>query len=271
MRLCILLILLIGSTHCSGKSLTYSLPPEKKNGVKLNLSRLLFSGTGSLQYERALGPHLSVAAEVGFMPSRPISVGNGFLDFLSGGGGFLTSGLDFSLNGGGGHTPQTSYKLRDVKGSAFSITPEFRFYPLKTFRGFYFAPCLRVRNLGLQARGVWDDTIQIRELNPTGQLFSLGFGFMGGLHYDIGRRISIDCFLAGIQYSMLSLRMKGTLPGTPLTSQQQILLSNDIREEGSPGWLPQMNVSTEGNTIHIQSSFGRIGFRGLGLNFGYRF
>lgn len=230
--------------------------PEKKNAVKLNLTSLVYKNI-ALQYERALTPKIAVAAQIRFMPkSTPMFYGS------------VENALKDGNNGNNGGT-----SVSNVAVGSFAFTPEFRFYPKHVLRGFYLAPYFRYRNISMGMDYTFQDTMKItRNASFSGKINSYGGGLMIGSHFNIGKSFSLDWFILGIQYMMSRGNFDLTVNGSNLSLADQNKMRNDLQTSLDDTKILKNNTVVVGpNSASVGTSFGFVGFRGFGLNFGYRF
>lgn len=221
----------------------------KKNAVKLNLTALAFNNLG-VQYERALGPKISVACQLRYTYSQKVPLGESISN--------LTDDSTFTGS---------------MKMGGWAITPEFRFYPRKAMKGFYLAPYLRIRNISLDVPlNYTDDNNKSQSILATGNLNSFGGGLMIGSHFNIGKSFSLDWFIIGFHIMTNSGSFKGTSTETMSANDQADLISDlqDIKDNTS--WtIKKFDYSVTSNSVSIDAKYTSFGFRGFGLNFGYRF
>ncbi|MBK8685285.1 MAG: DUF3575 domain-containing protein [Bacteroidetes bacterium] len=242
--LLLLSVALMGQAQKKEKSESGGLP-ERKNCVKLNLTGLAFRNIG-VQYERALGGKISVAAQIRFMPKGSLP---------------LTNSID--------NWASDSTNLYDIKVGSFAITPEFRFYPRHAMKGFYLAPYLRYRNLSMDAPVEYVDNQGLNQkLDMTGRLSSFGGGLMIGVHFNIGKMVSLDWFIIGAHYMASSGEFKANT-SKALTPQEQADIREDLSNNQSD--LFKYTYTVDANNVNVKGSFGAVGFRGMGLNIGFRF
>lgn len=150
-----------------------------KNVVKLNLFALGLNNI-SLQYERALHKNISVALQVGFIPSH---------------------GLPTQIES------QVPSDLSKLKFSAFNITPEVRIYPGKKElkqapRGFYFAPYYRYMSFSVSGFVTYPDSsnypiVVDRSASGSFTLKGSSFGLQLGYQWIIANKVSIDWWILG--------------------------------------------------------------------------
>lgn len=223
--------------------------PEKKNCVKINLLSLAYKNIG-IQYERALAPKIAVACQIRFMPKGSLPFSNS-LDAAAG------DSLDVSA----------------IKVGSFAITPEFRFYPKHVMKGFYLAPYLRYRSVSLDAPMTYtDDQNGSQSILLTGKFSTFGGGLMIGSHFNIGKSFSLDWFILGAHFSSTSMSLSGKAAGANMSTTEQADLKKQLDEAVVDNKLlkdPVIIVNAQG--ADVSGKFTFVGFRGFGLNFGYRF
>ncbi len=227
--------------------------PEKKNVVKLNITSLAFKNIG-VQYERALTPKIAVAAQLRFMPKgTPLFYNN----------------LQSQLQEDG----SSDVKLGGAHISSFAFTPEFRFYPGKALKGFYLAPYFRFRTLGFGSDITFLDSNKISRLATLdGKITTFAGGLMIGSHFKIGKQFSLDWFILGAHFGSNKGKIAMTVQGSNMTVADQIKLKNDLQQTFDDSKIFKNNtVTTTANSAEVTTTFGMLGLRGFGLNFGYRF
>jgi hypothetical protein len=223
--------------------------PLKKNAIKLNITSLLVNNLG-LQYERVVGPKISVACQIRYTVSQKIPLSNTVADMSN----------DSILAG-------------NLKTGGWAITPEFRFYPRRAMKGFYLAPYLRFRNISLDFPVSYtDDQNQSQQVAISGNMNSMGGGLMIGSHYNLGKSISLDWFILGFQFMTSSGSFKGTTTETlSATDQVDIMSSLHQIKEDSKWGIKQFDYQVGNNSVSVDAKYSSLGFRGFGLNLGYRF
>lgn len=225
--------------------------PERLNAVKLNLSSLGYSNI-ALQYERVLAPKISVACQLRYT---------------------LKGGMPFSNAVNNLSSSDSLNVFSDVKMGGWAITPEFRFYPRHAMKGFYLAPYLRFRGVSLDYPVSYVDNSNVtQDIMAKGNFTSFGGGLMIGSHFNLGKAISLDWFIIGIQY----LSTNGSFDATTtksLSASDQLEVNNQLADIKSnvDFIVKDFNYAVTANSLSINSKFGMIGFRGFGLNLGYRF
>ena len=224
--------------------------PEKKNAVKLNLTSLAYKNIG-IQYERAFHPKLSVAGQIRFMPK-------GSLPFTS------------ALDGASGD----SLDITSIKVGSFAFTPELRFYPKHVMKGFYLAPYLRIRNISMDAPGVIsypDANNMNKKVDLSGSMFTIGGGLMIGSHFNIGKSFSLDWFILGAHFTSNNLKLSGGNGQTFSAQDQAKIESEALSTLNDQQFIKKYTVDATATGVDLSGKFSRVGLRGFGLNFGYRF
>lgn len=223
--------------------------PEKKNAVKINLSSLFYKNI-ALQYERALTPKIAVACQLRLMPK-------GSLPFTSAIDGAFSDSMDVSA----------------IKVGSFAVTPEFRFYPKHVMRGFYLAPYLRYRNVSLEAPVKYtDDQNKSQTMSFDGKFSSFGGGLMIGSHFNLGKSFSLDWFIIGAHFTSTKMNLSGKATGINLSPSERAELQSELDVALADNrFIKNYTATVTPNGADLSGSFTLVGFRGLGLNFGYRF
>lgn len=243
-----MMLLTLSATHAQRREKSeHRGIPERKNCVKLNLTSLAYKNIG-IQYERALASKISVAAQIRFMPKGSLPMTNSIDNWSS-----------------------DSANLSAIKVGTFTITPEFRFYPKQAMRGFYLAPYLRYRMLSMDAPIDYTDNQGVsQKLDLTGRLSSFGGGLMIGVHFNIGKMVSLDWFIIGAHY-MASSGTFDANSSKALTPSEQQDIRDELASNQDGNQLFKYTYSVDANNVNVKGSFGAVGFRGMGLNLGFRF
>ena len=226
--------------------------------IKLNLSQLALTNV-SLQYEYGFHKNMSGALGISFF--FPRSLPQIFFD--------PTANTD-------------GYTL--PKFSAFSITPEFRFYPGEKVEhqaphGFYLAPYFRYSKYTLKANYVdyYNGTSNAWVYDASISYSGFTGGLMLGSQWIIGKNFSIDWWIlgGGAGSSKIDIRAKETTGNLHMTAQEQLNLNNDINtnlvELGrfSNG---AVDISVTDNSFRaVIKGIPMTSFRGFGLNLGFAF
>ncbi len=225
--------------------------PATMNIVKLNASDLLVRNF-TFQYERVINKRISVAIAGRVMPNGKIPLSNALLN--AAGLGLVS---DF--------TP-----LSKIKVNGFAITPEMRFYVGKKGygQGFYFAPFYRYSQTKLKEITIdYDLTSGEKLIKLNGKSAVNMGGLMIGAQWFLGERISLDWWIAGLQFG----GNKGSFSGftsVPLSTQEQADIKNEIDKFEIPFVKKTATVTANNATVDIKGPWlaGRAGIA-IGLRF----
>ncbi|MFZ7116495.1 MAG: DUF3575 domain-containing protein [Bacteroidota bacterium] len=208
----------------------------------------MFLGNISLQYERTLNEHSSVALGLSYLPSR----------------GFPTAAISSD-------DKTQEADLKKLSFSGFAITPEYRYYFTgKAPKGFYAAPYFRYSKYSF-------DDVYITYTNSTtnvderviagGDFKTTVIGVMVGAQWELGEHFALDWWIIGAGFG----GQKGTFTATGDFNQGDI---TDINSELAstdadfPGSLDYTVTSTK---VEIEYKSGFPAVRGFGLCLGYKF
>lgn len=226
------------------------------NVIKMNLSALA-TGTFSLQYERALNNHVSVALGAKFRPSAGLpfkSTIKSFLDTLSEG-----PGIDF---------------VNNAKVGGYALTPELRFYLGKgAMHGFYIAPFFRYEHNNLNSwRYTFKSINETIVIDFTGNQNGIGGGIQLGAHYLLSQTISLDLWVAGPYIFNDKIAVNSVTDLSDKNDQELQDVKNDI-EKYVKQYLPTHTVNaTVSKTGAFATASGPFyGVRALGVALGFRF
>jgi len=224
-------------------------PMEKPNIVKINLISLVYKNI-SLQYERVLGEKISVAIGLRYMPKSSL---------------VFTNTIDQLASA-------DSTNLSDWKASSYAITPEFRFYPKHAGKGFYLAPYLRYRNVGLDLPVDYRDDNGVQQnVSVTGNLSSLIGGLMIGSQFNLGKMITLDWYIFGLQYGVSNGKLD-IATSKPLSANDQADIRSSLADlKAASNSFNDINYVVTSSGGSISGKFGALGFRGFGLNLGFKF
>lgn len=223
---------------------------EKKNIIKLNLSSLAYQNI-AVQYERALAPKISVALQGRYMLEGLIPGTSQLSDFSS----------------------DTINIFKNLKISSWAVTPEFRFYVRNALKGFYIAPYARIRNISLSFPiNYTDDNNKAQSINTKGSFLSVGGGVMIGSNFKIGNSISLDWFILG-GHSMTTNIDFSSKTTQALSASDQVEVSDFLASTKAPlsTFIKNYSYSVSANELKIKGNMNSIGFRGAGINLGFRF
>ena len=140
-------------------------------------------------------------------------------------------------------------------------------------QGFYLAPYFRFRTLGFGSDITFLDSNKISRLATLdGKITTFAGGLMIGSHFKIGKQFSLDWFILGAHFGSNKGKIAMTVQGSNMTVADQIKLKNDLQQTFDDSKIFKNNtVTTTANSAEVTTTFGMLGLRGFGLNFGYRF
>ena len=231
--------------------LLFSLPAisqtnEQRNLIKLNLSSLAFKGF-NLQYERQVGPKVTVAFGYGMIPMSSIPYKS-----------YITKQV-FIPN----------VDINNFRLGTYVFTPEARYYFGKkgAFHGFYLAPYARISSYKIKGPVVYsnnDGSKQNAEFS--GKFTTIMGGIMAGSSWQLSDKFYLDIWFAGISYGAESGKFTNNLPLSPA---DQSSLKKQLESISFSGITLKSEVNSNGATV--TTSGGIVGIRALGINFGIRF
>ena len=224
--------------------------PARLNAIKLNISSLSFKNI-AVQYERVLGPKISMACQVRYSIKGTLPIASNLSSFSN----------------------DTSNVYAGATMGGWAITPEFRFYPRHAMKGFYLAPYLRYRVVTLDyPLSYVDDNNNKQQVSGTGKFNSFGGGLMIGSHFNLGKALSLDWFIVGVQYMTTSGQIHAISTQSLSTTDQQDL-RNDLSliKTNTSKFVKDFSYNVNSNSMSVSSNFAMIGLRGFGINIGYRF
>lgn len=218
---------------------------DRRNVLKVNVLGFT-SGSISLQYERLLTPKTSVALGMNIMPERDIPYFNFVEDIVKDKGA-----IDL---------------LKDVKMTAFSLTPEVRFYLGKEgLRGFYVAPFLRYDrfSVSLPVDYIYQNRLESVTINGNVDGFSAGLSF--GAQWKLSERLYLDCTFVGMSYGFASGELGGK---RPLNAEEQAEVRKALDEAEIKKIDYTYNVHEQGVDVKIKGPWANAK---LAVAVGYRF
>lgn len=215
---------------------------EEKNGVGVMVSDFI-NGAFLLNYERALGKHISVGLYAGYKGKK------GIIAF---------SGLD---------TDQ--FKTGDITYSGTKFIPEVRYYLTekgnKMLTGFYLGSYLKFINYKSDLGGTFiNGAGESFEVLSEGKIGVIAGGMMVGYKLDLGKSFSIDFLIAGPGVGNYNFKLNNVIP--PPDEFYDAL--NEALEEYSI--LDFINADFEFKDNKRSSSLVRPEFR-YGITLGYSF
>ena len=206
-------LLLAGS---AGKA---QLIEERQNEVKMNLLSLAVK-TVSLQYERNLRPHLTVALGIRFSPMSSLPFRNQLTP---------SGGSDNSNN-------VVTEALSSIRLRNFALTPEVRCYFRRDgeARGFYGALFGRYSADGFTSTFRTENNSSAtgyRDVAIYGGYRAASIGLMLGAKFRLSRTVMLDWWIAGPMYSSGTLSLDVVL-GQGAISQEE---RNNIQQDTDRG------------------------------------
>ncbi len=221
-----------------------------KNIFKLNVSSLVAKNF-HITYERKLTGRVS--ASLGFR-----TMGKSTIPF-QGTVENLLEGTDFNFN---------TFKMGNT-----AFTPEVRIYLGKgNLKGFYVAPYMRFASFDLTAPLKYSytagGTTTTTEAPLSGKITSTSGGIMFGTQHTLFKVLTLDIWIIGGHYGS----SKGNLSVTksfPTAEERNALKAELDGIDASPFKFKNATVTSTGASI--QSDGPWAGFRGLGINLGFRF
>lgn len=163
---------------------------EVKNKAGLMVTDLI-NGSFLLNYERALGRHISVGLNAGYKGKE------GLIGF---------SGLD---------TDQI--QTGDITYSGAKIIPEFKYYLNEKgnnmLTGFYFGAYLKFLNYKSDLSGIFINSVgESFDVLYEGKIGVVSGGLMIGYKLDVSKRFSIDFLIAGPGAGNYNFKLKNIIP-----------------------------------------------------------
>lgn len=215
-----------------------------KNVIKINLGSIAVKNI-AMQYERAVGKKTSVALGLRFQPY-------GNLPFRS----VIEDQVD-----------DPDVQVGDFKIGNFALTPEFRFYFGKgALKGFYVAPYVRYASFKTQAPFNYTSGSDTKTAFFTGKISSISGGILFGSQYRLSKKFVLDWWILGGHFGHSNGDLKFT---ASLSPSDQADLKSTLDDLDIPLIKIKHDINANGGTITSDGAWA--GFRGFGLNLGYRF
>jgi hypothetical protein len=225
----------------------------KPNAIKINLTALSANNI-AIQYERALSNKFSFAIQ-----------GRYTLDINP--QESITSTLNDFLQ------TSDSTKVGSPKLGGYAITPEFRWYPKHTMKGFYLGPYFRYRtNTVSLPFEFYNSSNTLVKNDLKGDISSIIFGLGMGIHGKIGQRISLDFYIGGVQFGSSVGKLKYEADNPVFTSADVVKIIDGIEEFKTEFIVPlgiEYDVTT--SKVEVETRFSAPGIRFGFLSLGYRF
>ncbi|HAO04795.1 MAG: DUF3575 domain-containing protein [Chitinophagaceae bacterium] len=217
---------------------------ELNNIVKINLGSIAVKNI-ALQYERAVGKKISVAMGVRFQPY-------GTIPFKS----VIEDQVD-----------EPDVKVGDMKLGNIAISPEFRYYfGKKALRGFYVAPYVRYANFKTQTPINYTSGTDTKTAFFKGNISSISGGILFGSQFKLSKNFVLDWWILGGHFGSSNGNLKFT---AALSPSDQADLKSTLDDLDLPLFKIKYEINDKGGTISSKGAWA--GFRGFGLNLGYRF
>lgn len=223
-----------------------------KNVIKLNVSSLAMR-TVSLQYERRVGKHFSVALGYRLTPEGKIPFEQTIVDLVD----------------------DPSVQISQMRTKGMAITPELRYYFGKKMKGFYLAPYARWSSTeagNLPLNFTYNNLI-LGERNVTatfsGKLSGLGGGLMLGAQFTIAKTLNVDIWLLGAHVGSGNGDLNAVF-SEPLPPEGQQELRDQLEELKNNLEFLGIDYTVGANSANV--TFSRFaGVRAAGITLGIRF
>ena len=156
--------------------------------------------------------------------------------------------------------------------SDFSVTPEIRFYAGKKGApaGFYVAPFLRYNHMNFEQ--LYEFTASDGKLyHPfiTGTINNFGGGILLGVQWHLGKRLTLDWWIAGPSYGTLNGDLSGTADMSAMSAADKQKLERDIEDVDLP--LIKTDATVGNNRVDVKLSGSYVGLRTFGFALGFKF
>ena len=212
------------------------------NVIKLNLFALGLTNI-SMQYERTISEHSSVALGLSMLPSR----------------GLPSAAINADSSG----------TLKGLTFSGWSITPEYRYYfSGKAPKGFYVAPYFRYSKYSIDKVGVTyasSVTNQDETVFVDGSFKTTVIGLMLGSQWLLGEHVTLDWWIIGAGFGSATATVTGS---GNFDATQRADLTHEMETFDVPGTV---TATVTSNSISAEYKTGLPAFRGFGLCLGYKF
>jgi hypothetical protein len=218
----------------------------KKNILKVNLPALALKNI-SVQYERAVGRKISVAATFRYMADGTVPLKSSFVKLAD--------------------DPDTERQLNNLNVGNIAVMPEVRFYLGRkgVFRGFYLGPFASIARYSADILYEYDDAGVTKTIPLSGDVNSLTGGLMIGAQWKLSKRIFLDWWILGANYGT----SKGDISGKQkLGTSEQQSLRDELDELDVP--LTKFTYVVDGNGATVNFKGPWAGVRSgicIGINF----
>lgn len=217
-----------------------------KNIIKLNLPALALKNF-SVQYERAVGGKISVAATFRYMPDGKLPLKRIFVKLAD--------------------DPETERQLNTMNVGNMAVMPELRFYVGKkgVFRGFYLGPFASIARYNADLLYEYDDAGTTKTIPLAGNVNSFTGGLMIGAQWKLNKILFLDWWILGANYGT----SKGDITGQQkLSTSEQQSLRDGFDELDVPLTKFTYVVNDNGATVNFKGPWAgvRAGIC-IGINF----
>lgn len=217
-----------------------------KNIIKLNLPALALKNF-SVQYERAVGKRISIAATMRYMPTGSVPLKSLIVDLAD--------------------DAETERQLDNLNVGNFAVIPEIRFYLGKkgVFRGFYLGPFASIATYNTDLLYEFDDAGKTKTIPLSGNVSSFTGGLMIGAQWKLSKRLFLDWWILGPNYGTSSGDISGQ---QKLSDSEQQSLSNQLDGLDVPLTKFTYVVNDNGATVNFKGPWAgvRAGIC-IGINF----
>lgn len=225
---------------------------QNKTIVKTNLLGLPFRNY-SLEVERTLTKRFSVGAAYRTMPKGSLPL------------------IEQIINSSNTSNPDAVDGLRNIQLGGNAITAEGRIYLGKTGygKGFYLGAFYRKSQYDVDVLPIEVDngSGSTRTIKTDGNLKSNGGGLVMGVHFVLGKMISLDWQLLGFGAAKTTVEINGA-PNPPLTNAEQADIREAFKDFDVPG--VSLNVNVTANNVNVIGS-GTSPMLRSALSIGIRF
>lgn len=228
--------------------------PVKKNMIKMNVSALVIK-TFSVQFERAINPKTTVAANAHFMPYGNLPFKNTVAKAAS---------MDY-------------VNFNNFKAGNAGLNIELRYYvgSKGAFNGFYIGPYIGYNHYKVSLPINYTSVLNEGEVSKTdvfkGNINTYTWGLQIGSQFKLSKSLYLDWWIAGVS-SGKSDGMLTTGRNQSYSKADQASLGNKLNQLKSDvpfGSVQAYKVTDNSATVNMNGSW--VGVKGFGINLGYRF
>jgi hypothetical protein len=234
---------------------------SKKNNIKMNLSGLAFNNY-SFTYERQVAKKISVSLGYNFIPQGDLPYQQQITDAIN---------------------DDPNIKFDPFQFGGYALTPEIRFYFKEGMRGFYVAPYAKYSSFDVIFPGSYtipDPSSPSNKLTYkgtfSGNMHALSAGLLLGIQQRVGKNITIDFWLIGVNYSGTTNHLDGVItPGLETDAEKKAVQARFNQIDGGPFKIvatvtgtPAPNSPSTTASLDITNWYG---VKALGINIGFKF